>query len=164
MRCSAQVMLASRRSRPGRREYGGRLPAILGGYVSATGRSPDSIPYGTSARTASSSAETGRLGQAAGGFDVVIDTAGGAARGGSCGLLRQGGRLVTLSALNVDLEPRVQRAVLQMTRHALLLPRTNGCFPNCGLIGPERSWPNWVAGWPTTRDWSSLIPIPIPIF
>ena len=35
---------------------------------------------------------------AAGGFDVVIDTVGGAVLDGSYGLLREGGRLVTLGA------------------------------------------------------------------
>ena len=43
--------------------------------------------------------DPGRPSQAAGdGFDVVIDTVGGAVLNGSYGLLRQGGRLVTLSA------------------------------------------------------------------
>ena len=41
--------------------------------------------------------DPGRPSQAAGGgFDVVIDTVGGAVLNGSYGLLRQGGRLVTL--------------------------------------------------------------------
>ena len=40
----------------------------------------------------------GRPGPAAGGFDVVIDTVGGAVLDGSYGLLRRGGRLVTLGA------------------------------------------------------------------
>ena len=44
------------------------------------------------------SAEAGRPGQAAGGFDVVIDTVGGAVLDGSYGLLREGARLVTLGA------------------------------------------------------------------
>ena len=44
------------------------------------------------------SAEAGRRGQAAGTFDVVIDTVGGAVLDGSYGLLREGGRLVTLGA------------------------------------------------------------------
>jgi len=35
---------------------------------------------------------------AAGGFDIVIDTVGGAVLDGSRGLLREGGRLVTLGA------------------------------------------------------------------
>jgi len=41
------------------------------------------------------SAEAGRPGQAAGRFDVLIDTVGGAVLDGSYGLLREGGRLVT---------------------------------------------------------------------
>jgi NADPH:quinone reductase-like Zn-dependent oxidoreductase len=40
----------------------------------------------------------GRPGPAAGGFDVVIDTVGGAVLDGSHGLLREGGRPVTLGA------------------------------------------------------------------
>jgi NADPH:quinone reductase-like Zn-dependent oxidoreductase len=44
------------------------------------------------------STEAGPPGPAAGGFDVVIDTVGGAVLDGSYGLLREGGRLVTLGA------------------------------------------------------------------
>ena len=44
------------------------------------------------------SAGAGQPGPAAGGFDVVIDTVGGAVLDGSYGLLREGGRLVTLGA------------------------------------------------------------------
>ena len=42
------------------------------------------------------SAEAGRPGQTVGGFDVVIDTVCGTVLHGSYGLLREGGRLVTL--------------------------------------------------------------------
>jgi NADPH:quinone reductase-like Zn-dependent oxidoreductase len=44
------------------------------------------------------SAGAGRPSQAAGGFDIVIDTVGGAVLDGSYGPLREGGRLVTLGA------------------------------------------------------------------
>jgi NADPH:quinone reductase-like Zn-dependent oxidoreductase len=52
---------------------------------------------------------------AAGGFDVVIDTVGGAVLDGSRGLLREGGRLVTLGA------PPDQELAGRYTVHAMFL-------------------------------------------
>jgi NADPH:quinone reductase-like Zn-dependent oxidoreductase len=75
-----------------------QLAAILGGHVTATGRSADAGLVRDLGAERFISAEAGRPGEAAGGFDVVIDTVGGAVLDGSYGLLREGGRLVTLSA------------------------------------------------------------------
>jgi NADPH:quinone reductase-like Zn-dependent oxidoreductase len=81
-----------------------QLAAILGSHVTATGRSADSsfvrnlgAEHFISAEPGHSS-EPGRPSKAPGGFDVVIDTVGGAVLDGSYGLLREGGRLVTLGA------------------------------------------------------------------
>ena len=75
-----------------------QLAAILGGHVAATGRSTDAGFVRDLGAERFISVEAGRPGQAVGGFDVVIDTVGGAALDGSYGLLREGGRLVTLGA------------------------------------------------------------------
>jgi NADPH:quinone reductase-like Zn-dependent oxidoreductase len=75
-----------------------QLAAILGGHVTATGRSTDASFVRDLGAERFISAEAGQPGPAAGGFDVVIDTVGGAVLDGSYGLLRQGGRLVTLGA------------------------------------------------------------------
>jgi NADPH:quinone reductase-like Zn-dependent oxidoreductase len=75
-----------------------QLAAILGGHVTATGRSADAGFVRDLGAEAFISAEAGQPGPAPGGFDVVIDTVGGAVLDGSYRLLRQGGRLVTLSA------------------------------------------------------------------
>jgi NADPH:quinone reductase-like Zn-dependent oxidoreductase len=68
---------------------------ILGGRVTATGRDRDAAfvrDLGAEAFIGSGA------GPAAGGFDVIIDTVGGAVLDASYGLMRPGGRLVTLSA------------------------------------------------------------------
>jgi NADPH:quinone reductase-like Zn-dependent oxidoreductase len=75
-----------------------QLAAILGGHVTATGRGADADLVRDLGAERFISAEAGRPGQTAGGFDVVIDTVGGAVLDGSYGLLREGGRLVTLGA------------------------------------------------------------------
>jgi NADPH:quinone reductase-like Zn-dependent oxidoreductase len=75
-----------------------QLAAILGGHVTATGRSADAGFVRDLGAERFISAEAGRPSQAAGRFDVVIDTVGGAVLDGSYGLLREGGRLVTLGA------------------------------------------------------------------
>lgn len=75
-----------------------QLAAILGGHVTATGRGADAGFVQDLGADRFISAEAGLPSQAAGGFDVVIDTVGGAVLDGSYGLLRQGGRLVTLGA------------------------------------------------------------------
>jgi len=75
-----------------------QLAAILGGHVTASGRTADSDFVRDLGADRFISAEAGGPSQAAGGFDVVIDTVGGAVLDGSYGLLREGGRLVTLGA------------------------------------------------------------------
>lgn len=73
-----------------------QLAAILGGRVTATGHGGDAgLVRGLGAeRFIDADAKAG----AAGGFDVVIDTVGGAVLDASYPLLREGGRLVTLGA------------------------------------------------------------------
>jgi NADPH:quinone reductase-like Zn-dependent oxidoreductase len=73
-----------------------QLAAILGGHVTATGRSTDADFVRDLGADRFISAQAGRPSQVPGGFDVVIDTVGGAVLDGSYGLLREGGRLVTL--------------------------------------------------------------------
>ena len=75
-----------------------QLAAILGGHVAATGRNTDAGFVRDLGAERFLSAGAGRPGPAAGGFDVVIDTVGSAVLDGSYGLLREGGRLVTLGA------------------------------------------------------------------
>jgi NADPH:quinone reductase-like Zn-dependent oxidoreductase len=75
-----------------------QLAGILGGHVTATGRSTDAGFVRDLGAERFISAGAGQPGPAAGGFDVVIDTVGGAVLDGSYGLLREGGRLVTLGA------------------------------------------------------------------
>ena len=77
-----------------------QLAGILGGHVTATGRSTDAGLVRDLGAERFISAGAGRSGPAPtpGGFDVVIDTVGGAVLDGSYSLLREGGRLVTLGA------------------------------------------------------------------
>jgi NADPH:quinone reductase-like Zn-dependent oxidoreductase len=75
-----------------------QLAAILGGRVTATGHSVHAALVEVAGAEHFISAGDGQPGPAAGGFDVVIDTVGGAVLDRSYGLLRPGGRLVTLSA------------------------------------------------------------------
>jgi len=75
-----------------------QLAAIPGGHVTATGRSTDAGLVRDLGAERFISTGAGRPGPAAGGFDVVTDTAGGAVPDGAHGLLRQGGRLVTPGA------------------------------------------------------------------
>jgi NADPH:quinone reductase-like Zn-dependent oxidoreductase len=75
-----------------------QLAAILGGHVTATGHGTDAAFVRDLGAETFVSTENGAAGQAAGGFDVVIDTVGGAVLDASYGLLREGGRLVTLGA------------------------------------------------------------------
>lgn len=75
-----------------------QLAAILGGHVTTTGRSADADLVRSLGADRFISAESGHPSQAARGFDVVIDTVGGAVLAGSYELLREGGRLVTLGA------------------------------------------------------------------
>jgi len=76
--------------------YAVQLAAILRGRVTATGRSADAGFVRGLGAERFVSAEAGPSGRPGGGFDVVIDTVGGAVLDGSYGLLRAGGRLVTL--------------------------------------------------------------------
>lgn len=69
-----------------------QLAVILGGHVTATGRSGDAGFVRDLGAEDFISAGAG----IGGGFDVVIDTVGGAVLEGSYSLLREGGRLVTL--------------------------------------------------------------------
>ena len=75
-----------------------QLAAILGAHVTATGRGADAGFVRDLGADRFISAEAGLPTPAAGGFDVVIDTVGGAVLDGSYSLLREGGRLVTLGA------------------------------------------------------------------
>jgi NADPH:quinone reductase-like Zn-dependent oxidoreductase len=78
--------------------YAVQLAATLRGRVTATGRSADAgFVRGLGAERFVSS-DAGPSGEAVRGLDVVIDTVGGAALEGSYGLLREGGRLITLGA------------------------------------------------------------------
>jgi NADPH:quinone reductase-like Zn-dependent oxidoreductase len=75
--------------------YAVQLAAILGGRVTATGRDRDAaFVRGLGAEEFIDPRTQG----VPSGFDVVIDTVGGAVLAGSYGALRPGGRLVTLSA------------------------------------------------------------------
>ena len=85
-----------------------QLAAILGGHVTATGRSTDAGFVRDLGAERFISAGAGQPGPAAGGFDVVIDTVGGAVLAGSYALLRGGGRLVTLGAPDQELAGRYQ--------------------------------------------------------
>jgi NADPH:quinone reductase-like Zn-dependent oxidoreductase len=75
-----------------------QLAAILGGHVTATGRGADAGFVRDLGAERFISVEAGGPGQVPGGFDVVIDTVGGAVLNVSYSLLREGGRLVTLGA------------------------------------------------------------------
>ena len=75
-----------------------QLAAILGGRVTATGRAPDEDLVRSLGAERFVSVGPGHAGQVPDGLDVVIDTVGGAVLESSYGLLREGGRLVTLGA------------------------------------------------------------------
>jgi NADPH:quinone reductase-like Zn-dependent oxidoreductase len=75
-----------------------QLAAILGGHVTATGRSADAGLVRDFGAERFVSTGPGQPEPAPGGFDVVLDTVGGAVLGRSYALLREGGRLVTLGA------------------------------------------------------------------
>jgi NADPH:quinone reductase-like Zn-dependent oxidoreductase len=87
-----------------------QLAAALGGRVTATGRAADAdLVRDLGAERFLSVGTAPTPGQA----DVVIDTVGGAALDGSYALLREGGRLVTLSA------PPDQEAAARRRVHAM---------------------------------------------
>ena len=77
-----------------------QLAALLGGSVTATGRAAQRefvLGLGAGTYLASDSEQGGESAAIApGGFDVVIDTVGGAVLDASYGMTRRGGRLVTL--------------------------------------------------------------------
>jgi NADPH:quinone reductase-like Zn-dependent oxidoreductase len=82
--------------------YAVQLAAILGGAVTATGHAAQRdfiLGLGATTFLASAAGDTaGFKAVAPDGFDVVIDTVGGAVLDASYGLTRRGGRLVTLGA------------------------------------------------------------------
>jgi NADPH:quinone reductase-like Zn-dependent oxidoreductase len=81
--------------------YAVQLAAILGGHVTATGHARQRdfvLSLGASAFLASGSEEGAGDAPPPGGFDVVIDTVGGAVLDASYAMTRAGGRLVTLGA------------------------------------------------------------------
>jgi NADPH:quinone reductase-like Zn-dependent oxidoreductase len=75
-----------------------QLAAILGGRVTATGRAADADLVRELGAERFISIDAADTAETSGGLDVVIDTVGGAALASSYALLREGGRLVTLSA------------------------------------------------------------------
>lgn len=76
-----------------------QLAAVLSGHVTATGRSGDAdFVRNLGAETFISSEDGARPDQLTEGFDVVIDTVGGAVLEASYELMRADGRLVTLGA------------------------------------------------------------------
>jgi len=78
-----------------------QLAAAMGGAVTATGRAAQRdflLGLGAGAFLASDSGEGAGPTPPKDGFDVVIDTVGGAVLDASYGMTRRGGRLVTLSA------------------------------------------------------------------
>jgi NADPH:quinone reductase-like Zn-dependent oxidoreductase len=76
-----------------------QLAVIFGGRVTATGRDGEAgFVRGLGAEAFISSGDGPGGGTVPGGFDVVIDTVGGAVLDASYQLMRAGGRLVTLSA------------------------------------------------------------------
>ncbi len=87
-----------------------QLAAILGGQVTATGRATDAdLVRGLGADHFIGVGAAPEPGQA----DVIIDTVGGAPLSAAYGLLREGGRLVTLSA-PPDLELAARRGIHAM--------------------------------------------------
>jgi len=74
-----------------------QLAAILGAQVSATGRVRDA-DYVRSLGAQAFIGSDGALPEKASGLDVIIDTVGGAVLDAAYGLMRPGGRLVTLGA------------------------------------------------------------------
>jgi NADPH:quinone reductase-like Zn-dependent oxidoreductase len=75
-----------------------QLAAILGGHVTASGRGAGADLVRDLGAERFIAFDTPDAAEMPGELDVVIDTVGGAALDGSYGLLREGGRLVTLSA------------------------------------------------------------------
>jgi NADPH:quinone reductase-like Zn-dependent oxidoreductase len=86
-----------------------QLAAILGGRVTATGRSGDAAFV----RNLGAEAFVSAGDPVPAGFDVVIDTVGGAVLDGSYRLMRTGGRLVTLSG------PPSQERAKEFGAHAM---------------------------------------------
>jgi NADPH:quinone reductase-like Zn-dependent oxidoreductase len=75
-----------------------QIAAVLGGRVTATGHAADADLVRDLGAERFISFDAPDAAETLGGLDVVIDTVGGAALDGSYALLREGGRLVTLSA------------------------------------------------------------------
>jgi NADPH:quinone reductase-like Zn-dependent oxidoreductase len=108
--------------------YAVQPAAIRGGDVTATGRAEDGDFVRRLGAASYAAIDEGAIDQvegAAGKFDVVIDTVGGPVLDASYGLVRPGGRLVTLSA-----PPDAQRAA-ELGVHAMffVVTRTQQNFP-----------------------------------
>jgi NADPH:quinone reductase-like Zn-dependent oxidoreductase len=96
----------------------------MGGHVTATGRSQNAdLVRGLGAERYGSADDLAR--QAAGEFDVVIDTVGEAVLDGSYDLLRAGGRRVTLSA-----PPDQDRATRRDIRAVFLVVTADPAAPS----------------------------------
>jgi NADPH:quinone reductase-like Zn-dependent oxidoreductase len=124
-----------------------QLAASLGGHVTATDRGDNaSLIRAAGAERVCSAADLADLADPAGKkFDVVIDTVGGAVLDESYGLLRAGGRLVTLSAppdqdraarlkihamfFVVTPDPVALASLAERTRDGTLRPVISQAFP-----------------------------------
>ena len=121
--------------------YAVQLAAILGGTVTATGRAKDrDFVRGLGAGTYLALGDDGAAdyGAAKQGFDVVIDTVGGAVLDASYALTRRGGRLVTLGA-----PPSAEKAAA-LGVHAVFFvvtPDTAGLARLAGLVDDGRLRP-----------------------
>ncbi|HEY2237230.1 MAG TPA: NADP-dependent oxidoreductase [Streptosporangiaceae bacterium] len=110
-----------------------QLAAILGGHVTATGRQAHAGLVESLGADRFVSVESGA--PAAGGFDVVIDTVGGAVLDRAYGLLRPGGRLVTLGA-PPDQEQAARHQIQAM--FFIVTPDAAGLAELAKLAGPGR--------------------------
>ena len=90
-----------------------QLATILGGHVTATGRGADAGFVRSLGAETFITSVAGRLEEEISGVDVVIDTVGGAVLNASYRLMRNGGRLVTLSA------PPLQERAKEYGVHAM---------------------------------------------
>jgi NADPH:quinone reductase-like Zn-dependent oxidoreductase len=122
--------------------YAVQLAAILGGTVTATGRAKDrDFVQGLGAGTYLAPGDDGAADYGAAaqqGFDVVIDTVGGAVLDASYALTRRGGRLVTLGA-----PPSAEKAAELGVRAVFFVvtPDTAGLIRLAGLVDEGRLRP-----------------------
>jgi NADPH:quinone reductase-like Zn-dependent oxidoreductase len=121
--------------------YAVQLAAILGGTVTATGHAEDRdfvLGLGATTFVALEDSAAGCATAAGHGFDVVIDTVGGAVLDASYGLARHGGRLVTLAA-----PPSAEKAAM-LGVHAtffVVTPDAAGLARLAGLVDEKRLRP-----------------------